>query len=34
MDVILGMEWLSNHKVLMDYAKMSGKLTTLDGKEL
>jgi hypothetical protein len=33
-DVILGMDWLTNHKVLIDYAKKSIKLTTLDGKEL
>jgi hypothetical protein len=33
-DVILGMDWLSNHKVLIDYAKKFVKLTTLDGKEL
>jgi hypothetical protein len=33
-DVILGMDWLSKHKVLIDYAKKSVKLTTQDGKEL
>jgi hypothetical protein len=33
-DIILGMDWLSKHKVLIDYAKKSVKLTTLDGKEL
>jgi hypothetical protein len=33
-DVILGMDWLSKHKVLIDCAKKSVKLTTLDGKEL
>jgi hypothetical protein len=33
-DVILGMNWLSKHKVLIDYAKKSIKLTTPDGKEL
>jgi hypothetical protein len=33
-DVILGMDWLTNHKVLIDYAKKSIKLTTPDGKEL
>jgi hypothetical protein len=33
-DVILGMDWLSKHKVLIDCAKKSIKLTTLDGKEL
>jgi hypothetical protein len=27
------MDWLSKHKVLIDYAKKSVKLTTLDGKE-
>jgi hypothetical protein len=32
--VILGMDWLSKQKVLIDYAKKSVKLTTLDGKEL
>jgi hypothetical protein len=31
-DVILGIEWLSKHKVLIDYAKKSVKLTTLEGK--
>jgi hypothetical protein len=30
-DVILGMDWLSKHKVLIDYAKKSAKLTTLKG---
>jgi hypothetical protein len=34
MDVILGMDWLGKHKVLIDYAKKSVKLTTPDGKEL
>jgi hypothetical protein len=33
-DIILGMDWLSKHKVLIDCAKKSIKLTTLDGKEL
>jgi hypothetical protein len=33
-DVILGMEWLSNHKVLIDCAKKSIKLTTPEGKEM
>jgi hypothetical protein len=33
-DVILGMDWLSKHKVLIDCDKKSIKLTTLDGKEL
>jgi hypothetical protein len=33
-DIILGMDWLSKHKVLRDYAKKSVKLTTPDGKEL
>jgi hypothetical protein len=33
-DIILGMEWLSKHVVLIDYAKKSVKLTTPDGKEL
>jgi hypothetical protein len=33
-DVILGMDWLSKHKVLIDGAKKSVKLTTPDGKEL
>jgi hypothetical protein len=33
-DVILGMDWVSKHKVLIDYAKKSIKLTTPDGKEL
>jgi hypothetical protein len=32
--IILGMDWLSKHKVLIDYAKKSVKLTTPDGKEL
>jgi hypothetical protein len=33
-DVILGMDWLRKHKVLIDYAKKSVKLTTPGGKEL
>jgi hypothetical protein len=33
-DVILGMDWLCKHKVLIDCAKKSVKLTTPDGKEL
>jgi hypothetical protein len=33
-DVILGMDWLSKQKVLIDCAKKSIKLTTPDGKEL
>jgi hypothetical protein len=34
LDVILGMDWLSKHKSLIDYAKKYVKLTTKDGKEL
>jgi hypothetical protein len=33
-DVILGMDWLSKHKVLIDCAKKSVKLTILKGKEM
>jgi hypothetical protein len=33
-DVILGMDWLRKHKVLIDCAKKSVKLTTPGGKEL
>jgi hypothetical protein len=33
-DVILGMDRLSKHKVLIDCAKKSVKLTTPEGKEL
>jgi hypothetical protein len=33
-DVILGMDRLSKHKVLIDCARKSVKLTTPDGKEL
>jgi hypothetical protein len=32
--IILGMDWLSKHKILIDCAKNSIKLTTPDGKEL
>jgi hypothetical protein len=32
--VILGMDWLSKHKVLIDCTKKSVKLTTLEGKEM
>jgi hypothetical protein len=33
-DVILGTDWLSKYKVLIDYAKKSIKLTTPEGKEM
>jgi hypothetical protein len=33
-DVIPGMDWLSKHKVHVDRAEKSIKLTTPDGKEL
>jgi hypothetical protein len=33
-DVILGMEWLSKHKILIDCAEKSVKLTTPEGKEM
>jgi hypothetical protein len=33
-DIILRMDWLSKHKVLIDCAKKSVKLTTLEGKEM
>jgi hypothetical protein len=33
-DVFLGMDWLSKHKVLIDCAKKSIKLTTPEGKEM
>jgi hypothetical protein len=33
-DVILGMDWLSKHKVLIDCAEKSVKLTTPEGKEM
>jgi hypothetical protein len=32
--VILGMDWLGKHKVLIDCAKKSAKLTTPEGKEM
>jgi hypothetical protein len=32
--IILGMDWLSKHKVLIDCAKKSVKLTTPEGMEL
>jgi hypothetical protein len=32
--VILGMDWLSKHKMLINCAKKSVKLTTQDGKEM
>jgi hypothetical protein len=32
-DIILEVDWLSKHKVLIDCAKKSIKLTTLDGME-
>jgi hypothetical protein len=32
--VILGIDWLSKHKVLIDCAKKSVKLTTPEGKEI
>jgi hypothetical protein len=32
--LILGMDCLSKHKVLIDYAKKSIKLNTLDGKDM
>jgi hypothetical protein len=32
--VILGMDWLSKYNVLIDCAKKSVKLTTLEGKEM
>jgi hypothetical protein len=34
LDIILGMDWLCKHKVLIDCAKKSVKLTTPDRKEL
>jgi hypothetical protein len=34
MDSILGIDWFSKHKVLIDYAKKSVKLTTPEGKEM
>jgi hypothetical protein len=33
-DIILGMDWLSKHKVLINCVKKSIKLTTPDGKEM
>jgi hypothetical protein len=33
-DIILGMDWLSKGKALIDSSKKSVKLTTPDGKEL
>jgi hypothetical protein len=33
-DVILGMDWLIEHKVLIDCAKKFVKLTTPEGKEI
>jgi hypothetical protein len=33
-DVILGIDWLSKHKVLIDCAKKSIRMTTPDGKEM
>jgi hypothetical protein len=33
-DVILGMDWLSKYKVLIDCAKKSIKMTTTEGKEM
>jgi hypothetical protein len=33
-DIILGMDWLGKHKVLIDCAKKTVKLSTPDGKEL
>jgi hypothetical protein len=33
-NAILGMDWLSKHKVLIDCTKKSVKLTTLEGKEI
>jgi hypothetical protein len=33
-DVILGMDWLSKYKVLIDYAKKSVNVTTPEGKEM
>jgi hypothetical protein len=33
-DVILGIDWLSKHKVLIDCGKKSVKLTTPEGKEM
>jgi hypothetical protein len=33
-DIILGMDWLSKHKVLIDCTKKSTKSTTLDGNKM
>jgi hypothetical protein len=33
-DVILGMDWLSKHKALIDCAKKSVNITTEEGQEL
>jgi hypothetical protein len=33
-DAILGMDWLSKYKVLIDCAKKSVKMTTPEGKEM
>jgi hypothetical protein len=33
-NVILGMDWLSKHTVLIDYAKKSVKFTSPDGKDM
>jgi hypothetical protein len=33
-DVILGMDWLSNHKGMINYAKTAVRLTTSSGKEM
>jgi hypothetical protein len=33
-DVILGMDWLSKHKVLINCVEKSVKLTTPEGKEM
>jgi hypothetical protein len=33
-DIIVGMDWLSKHKVLIDSTKKSAMLTAPDGKEL
>jgi hypothetical protein len=33
-DIILRMDWLSKHKVLIDCARRTVKLTTLEGKEM
>jgi hypothetical protein len=33
-DVILGMDWMSKQKALIDYAKKAVTLTTEDGQEI